>query len=327
MRTLATLLLGVLALGGCDNAGEAFTTPELPVGAIAIGFYLDRDASGGPTTGDTAMAGVRVALFRVDGVDTVKVAVSDADGLAVFDSVPLGRWQVRVDRAALGDSIATVQGDTGTIRLLATRDSAVGGRTVRLAFAEVTPAEARGLPPGRRVVVRGVVGSALQFFADSSTHLTNGTAWLRIVPSRHRPGRNGNNVGDSVSVLGTTGQRNGQPVLLNGLVQTLSERPVPVASPIGVAAVGSASGGLLDAALVSVAPAVIADTVTQGDEFVVRIAEGSDTATVRLDARLQVPKAAFAPGRTLTARGVLVPTGAGGWELKPRPVPGELSVQ
>lgn len=324
-RSLSCCAL-LLALAACDNAGESLASPTLGTGGIAVAFYLDRDATGSFTTGDTAFAGARVTLLTASGLDTVASATSGDDGIARFLDVPLGSWRVIVDRAGLGDSIATAVGDTGVIRLTAQRDSVVGSRLVRLAFREVTVAEARALPPGRRVVVRGVVGSALQFFADSSTHLTTGGTWLRIVPSRHRPGRGGNNVGDSVSVLGTTATRDGQPTLADGLILTLAERPVPAITPVSVAEIATARGGALDAALVEVVDGVIADTVAVGDEFLIRIAAGSDTARVRLDARLQTTRSAFAPGRLLTARGVLVPRN-GQWELKPRPVNGELTLR
>jgi hypothetical protein len=316
----------LLALAACDNAGESLATPTLETGGIAVGIYLDRDATGSFTVGDTAFAGARVALLAASGIDTVATAVSDNDGTARFLDVPLGSWRVVLDRAGLGDSIATAVGDTGVIRLTAQRDSIVGSRVVRLAFREVSVAEARALPSGRRVVVRGVVGSALQFFTDASTHLTGSGSWLRIIPSRHRPGRTGNNIGDSVSVLATTASRDGQPTLADGLILTLAERPAPAITPVSVAEIRTARGGALDAALVEVVDGVIADTVAVGDEFLVRIAAGNDTARVRLDARLQTTRSAFAPGRLLSARGVLVPRD-GQWELKPRPVNGELTLR
>jgi hypothetical protein len=316
----------LLAAGACDNAGSDLGLPPVAEGGIVVGFYLDRDGNGAFTTGDTVFAGARVSLLLGSGTDTIRTAVSDADGVAIFDDVPVGTWRIVADRAALGDSIAIVEGDTGTIRLLATNDSIGGGRTIRLGFQEVTPAGARLLPSGRRVFVRGRVLAGLQFFADSTSHLIGGGSALRVTGAVHRPGRNGNNPGDSVAVLGTIGRINGQPVLLGGLISSLAEGPAPVAVPVTLAEARSADDGALDAALVQLPQAAIVDTASNGDAFDVWIAVASDTVLVRIDAKLEIDPLVFAPTRLMTTRGVLVPVGDGTWVVRPRPVSGELTV-
>ncbi len=291
-----------------------YTTP-------VVFLYLDRDASGNYSTGDTVFTGARVALLAPGGRDTIRVAISSVQGVATFDSVPVGTYRVAVDRLALGDSIATVEGDTGTIRLLGQPDSILAARAVRLAFQEVTLAQARALPAGRRVVVRGRVLSALQYFRDSTAFLKDATGYLRITGARHRPGRTGNNVGDSVSVLGTTGADKGQPVLINGLFGTLAEGPAPVPVAVSVAEVATAKGGTLDAALVRVTGAKISDTMTTLPDYLVRIADAGNAATladVVIDSLIPVPAGLFRPGLTISATGVLVPRGNGTWILKPR---------
>ncbi|MBK9550374.1 MAG: hypothetical protein IPO52_15035 [Gemmatimonadetes bacterium] len=164
-----------LLLAGCGNAGESLTFPALPEGGIAVSFYLDRDATGTYTTNDTTMAGVRVALLAANGVDTIQTVLSSATGVAIFGPVPIGRYRVVVDRAALGDSIGVVVGDTGTITILARQDSNTATRLVRLGFEEVTVAQARALPAGRRVIVRGIVLSPMQAFRDSTMFLQDVT--------------------------------------------------------------------------------------------------------------------------------------------------------
>lgn len=322
MRALrAGFLTACCFLAACSNKGESLLLPGLPNGAIGVFLYLDRDASDSYTTDDTVFAGARVALLASGGRDTIRVAISSAQGVATFDSVPVGSYRVAVDRLALGDSIATVVGDSGTIRLLGQPDSILGARAVRLGFAEVTIAQARALPAGRRVVVRGRVLSALQYFRDSTSFLKDATGYLRITGARHRPPRTGNNVGDSVSVLGTVGVDNGQPVLVDGLFGTLSEGPAPVPVAVSVAEVATAKGGTLDAALVRVTGAKISDTMTTLPDYLVRIADAGNAATladVVIDSLIPVPSGLFRPGFTIGATGVLVPRGNGSWVLKPR---------
>lgn len=320
MRLTSCLVLA-LAVAACDNAGSDLGLPPLPQGAIGVGFYFDRDGSGTQTAGDTVFAGARVSLLVAAGTDTIRSAVSGANGLAVFDSLPVGTYRVVVDRGLLGDSIGVVAGDTGTIVVTAAPGGNVGGRIIRLGYREVTVAEARQLSAGIRVYVRGIVLAPLQAYSDSSTFLGWGGASIRLPGSRHRPGRTGNNPGDSVIVLGTTAQRDGQPVLASGLIGTLGVTPAPVPVAIAIADVRTASGGTLDAALISVVGAVILDTTASGPDLLVRIglqADTSVTAHVLIDAKQNAPRTIFRPGLAITVRGVLVPRGDGTWVIKPR---------
>ena len=323
MALLAPLLLVTAA---CDNAGQSLAFPELGAGEIVVGTFLDRDGSLSQSAADTVLAGVRVALLTATGSDTLRIATSQADGIARFTEVPVGSYRVRVDREALPDSLPVVVGDTGILRILARPDSAGAARTVRIGFREVTIAEARALAPGQRVFIRGVVLATLQSFRDSSTHLASGQTFIRVLGATHRPGRTGNNLGDSVIVLGTTGTNAGQPVLRGGLVGTVTERLAPIPQPISLAEAITANNGTLDAALVELPIATITDTATVTPDFRVRMAIGEDTITVLLDQLLNVQRANFIPGRLLTARGVLVPNGDGTWFLKPRPANGELQI-
>ncbi|HET9132897.1 MAG TPA: hypothetical protein VFN90_01210 [Gemmatimonadales bacterium] len=326
-RTIPLLALATLAITACENAGESLTYPALGTGEIAVGVILDRDASLSTTQGDTIVRGVRIALLPALGRDTLQIAVSDSQGVARFRDVPIGTYRIRIDREALGDTLPVVAGDTGTIRILALPDSAGAARSVRVGYQEVTLAEARTLPPGRRVVLRGTVLSALQFFRDSSTYLSGpGGSYLRVTGATHRPGRTGNNLGDSVLVLGTSGTDNGQPVLRGGLVLTLGQKLTPIPLAISIAQAITADGGRLDAALVEVPEATITDTVTVTPDFRVRVAAGTDTLMVLLDQLLTVQRNQFAPGRRFSGRGVLVPDGAGRWFLKPRPVANEITL-
>ncbi|MBA2291732.1 MAG: hypothetical protein H0W15_04665 [Gemmatimonadales bacterium] len=318
---IASCLVIALALAGCDNAGQDLGLPPLPQGAIGVGFYFDRDGSGTQTSGDTVFAGARVSLLAAAGTDTIRTAVSGSNGVAVFDSLPVGTYRVVVDRSALGDSIGVVVGDTGTIQVIAAPGGNAGARVIRLGYREVTIAEARQLAAGMRVYVRGIVQAPLQAYRDSSTFLASGGATIRLPGSRHRPGRTGNNPGDSVLVLGTTAQRDGQPVIASGLIGTLGVSAAPVPIVVTIPEARTARNGTLDAALVSVLGAVIVDTMASGPDLLVRIGLAADTTVttdVIIDAIQNAPRSIFRPGLPITVRGVLVPRGDGTWVLKPR---------
>lgn len=326
MRTSTLLTLALLATAsGCDNAGQDLGLPKLVTGAVGVGVIIDRDGTGTATPLDTIVTGVRVALFAEGGTDTVQVATTDTAGLALFRDVPIGRYRFAVVPGSVGDSLPNRQivGDS-VFRISATREGAVAVSNVLVGYPTLTLAEARAAAVGRPVFVRGLVTSAFQYFPDSATYLTDGAAYLRVIPSAHRPGRSGNNRGDSVIVFGTTARVAGQPVLANGKILTIGERPVPAIPTITVAEVRNARGGELDAAVVRVDSAVIADTTHEGNVFVAHLARDTDTLLVRVDSVLQVPTQAFAPGRSLRVTGVLVPLGDGTWYLRPRPVSGEL---
>jgi hypothetical protein len=318
----STYLVALACVGAaCTNAGEALTLPPLPAGSIGVGIYFDRDGSLSFTTLDTVLSGVRVALLAPAGTDTLRIAVSNASGLAVFDSEPVGSYRVAVDRRALPDSIGVVVGDTGVIRLEALADSIQGSRLIRLGYAEVSLAAARLLPAGRRVLVRGKVVAPLQDFRDSSAFLVDTSGTLRVTGSRPRYSGNGNNIGDSVLVLGTTGAQSGQPVLRNGLFLTYGIGVAPLPQIITVAEALNAKGGKLDAALIQLSNIVIKDTLAADPDFIVKVADPAApnvTVTVLIDQLLNAPKSIFPPGRTGTIRGVLVPVGDGTWMVKPR---------
>lgn len=312
----------VLALAGCANAGDDLGLPPGPTGTFQVAVFFDRDGTGTLTTFDTVMRAARVALFAEGGVDTFMLANSRDDGTATFINVPVGRYRFDVVRATIGDSLPVIEGANLAFPLRA--DTLNKGAVVLVSYATLSLAEARAAQPGARVFVHGVVTSPLQAFADQATFLSGGGAQLRVVPSAHRPGRNGNNIGDSVIVLGRLAQEHGQPVLRDGEVLTVGSRaPLPL-TDVTVAEIATARGGALDAAAVQAPRSVIADTASVGAEFHVRIATDPDTAMVVFDANLPVAKVNFIPGREMTTRGVLVPIAPGTWILKPRPVAGEV---
>ena len=329
MMRMPTPLLaaGVVALVACSNAGENIELPPLPTGGLGVAVYVDRDGTGTLTTLDTTFAGARVAIFGLGGLDTILAGATSPQGQATFTGVPIGRYQFAVVPASIGDSLPelTLLG-SDTLRISAQPGSTFAASAVLAGYPTLTLAEARSAAVGRRVFVRAIVTSALQFFPDSATYLRSGALALRVVPSAHWPGRTGNNLGDSVIVAGTTARVGGQPVLANARILTVGTTPAPAPIAVSVTDLPTARNGELDAALVVLDSAAIADTATVPGFYEMRVEVNGDTALVRADSLLLVPKALFVPGRGLHIRGVLVPDGNGTWYLRPRPVNGEFTV-
>jgi hypothetical protein len=229
---------------------------------------------------------------------------------------------VVIDRHALGDSVGVIAGDTGTVRISAQTDSATAVRIVRAGYAEVSLAQLRLLPAGRKVYVRGKVTVPLQTFRDTSTFIADTSGAIRIVSSHTPAGQAGNNLGDSVLVLGTTAVAQGEPVLLNGLVRTVALGVPPIPLVISSADARTARNGALDAALVQVTSLVISDTVAANPDFLVKLTDPADSTntpiTILVDQLLGAPHSFFPIGSSITVKGVLVPLADGTWVIKPR---------
>jgi hypothetical protein len=325
MRTRLLPVLLVLLGAGCSNAGEDLGLPPLATGTARFNVFLDRDGTGTLTGFDTSFGGARIALFMRGGIDTFRVGNTASDGEANFTDLPLGRYSFAIVPASLGDTLPVTFFAQGEFDLRADVLAGVGSSLV--SYATLDLEAARQAQAGRPVFIHGVVSSPLQFFSDSGMFLTSGGSYLRITGASHRPGRTGNNIGDSVVVFGRTGTDAGQPVLLNGVVLTLGTQMAPTPVDVSVAEVMTARGGELDAALVRVDHAAIGDTATVGGQFTVWIVDTltpADTARVVFDPLLQVNTTGFAIDRGFISRGVLVPDGVGTWFLKPRPVNGEV---
>ena len=151
--------------------------------------------------------GARVALFARGSVDTFKTATSNTFGVALFTQVPLGQYRVAVVPSSIGDSIevqAITVGvvDTNVVRVTFAEDTTVVQG--RLGYPEFSVREARSLPLGRRVFIRGVILSGVQSFRDTTSHVTDSSLADRLTRVALKGGLSGNNPGDSVSVLGVT---------------------------------------------------------------------------------------------------------------------------
>lgn len=322
MRT-PTLQREVLALAlvagalACSNGGSDLGFGASRTTAVSVLVYLDRDGSRTPTFAlDTVFAQARVALLVRGTGDTLRTATSTTAGLARFDGVPVGEYRVTIVPGSIGDSIEVAAIDSTNLRLNASDTNRIV--LARLGYPEVSIRAARALPVGRRVFIRGVILAGVQSFRDVTSHISDSSRAIRLTRVVLKGGLTGNSPGDSVSVLGITSTLLGQPTLDLAAISRFATRPAPIPAFISTATAATANSGVLDAGLVQVTSATISDTVSVAPDFQVTASDGSGALKIILDANLPFARNQFRPNRSITVRGVLVPDGVGGWNLKPR---------
>lgn len=183
-------------------------------------------------------------------------------------------------------------------------------------YPTVSPTEARGLPVGKTVYVRGRALNGWITFGDSTVHVADASAAIRVlnVPPATLF------AGDSIRVLGTVSVRNAQPVILASgasVLQTGVGLPHPDSVTTTVAA--AAGGGVRDAGQVAVSGTISAASTNSAGDLVLTISDGSGPLVIVLDRDAGFPTAGYTTGQVIRARGVLVPASSGtSWMLKPR---------
>jgi len=310
------LLAGLALAAACDNAGSDLGVEVETRNAVTVQVYLDRDGSHTAGATDTLFRNARVALLPFAGSDTIEAQFTTTLGVVRFEGIPLGKYRIGVTQPSIGDSIQVQEIDPDTVKIEASDTNTFV--SVRLGYPEVSVRAARALPIGRRVFVRGFILAGVQSFRDTTSHLADSSGQIRLTRVSLRGNITGNAPGDSVSVLGLTSTRAGQPTLDNAIISRFGARPAPIPLPVATITAATASNGVLDAGFVLVTGAIISDTSTIAPDFRVVASDGSGDLTIILDGNIPFSRANFRPGRSMNVRGVLVPDGAGAWRLKPR---------
>ncbi|MGQ0702886.1 MAG: hypothetical protein ACT4PM_07105 [Gemmatimonadales bacterium] len=313
----------VAAGGACSNAGSLLGFGPAATQNINVQVFLDRDRSGTFGAADTVYGPAGVSLRPVSGGQAIQTKTSGPQGTTAFENVPVGEYSITAEASSLGDSLVVAGVTPSLIRVQASQNPL--NVTVRVAYPELSIRESRQALPGRRVLIRGLVLAGVQSFRDTTSYVQDTSGQIRLTRVSLQGGLTGNNPGDSVAVIGTVSSRAGQPVLDQASIIRLATRPAPIPLIVTTAVAASAQNGALDAALVQITGAIITDTATIAPDFRVVGDDGSGPITLVLDLFMGFNRAVFVPGRSMTARGVLVPTGTGQWELKPR-VPGDVAV-
>jgi hypothetical protein len=316
---LAGLLLSGLSLTACSNAGDNLGFGPPGSGRVTATFLFDRDASGDATTPDTTFTGLRLNLVAVGSSDTVATALSDSTGNVVFTDIPVGAYRIEVGPAGLGDSLVPTKVTPATANV--TVAGAEPHFSVVITYPASTVAQVRGLSAGSRVRVAAVVLSGAQEFTDTTAYIRDSTGPIRLLSALHFDGTLSNAPGDSVQVIGVVNTRNGQPVIdLARLTNffDVGTTPAPAADTLTAVVARLAEGGARDADLVFLNTATIVSSTAVGSALQVTVDDGTAQIDLLIDAALTPSASTFPNGGSIRTFGVLVPTGAGVWQLKPR---------
>lgn len=319
MMTLAT---AVLALAACENGGATRTLGISATGIVTGLVYFDANGSRVFDAADVGFAGARVRLLAPGGADTLFRATTGADGSFRLAGVPVGTYTVIVDSASAGDTARVITTGAGPVTLTVLPGDSVAF-VGAISYPMRTIAEARALAPGQRLFVRGVALHGRTTFSDTTLHIVDGVGAMRATRVRPSPVV----AGDSVVLRARIAVRLGQRVLDDVTVFVVAPTFIPTAPTVtsAVAAAGGAAGSL-DAALVQVLNAQVIDTATVGGNMQMTVNDASGPVVVILDRaadvgfQLPLPAGIYVPTNRFDFVGVLVPTGAGAWRLKPRSV-------
>jgi hypothetical protein len=311
MRKSLGFLTVAALLAGCETPGKIIGIDD--AGVVTGLAYVDRDGDGTLSQNDGAAPGVNTALLLEATGDTVARATTRADGTFTMPAVPVGRYLLVANRGTLGDTLAVLQVEEPQITL-AVGDTAV--RRIRIGFTSTPIAQARALNDGQQVVLHGMALNGWATFGDSTVHLKDASGTLRAV---RVPGPAGIAAGDSVRMVGLMATQTGQRVLAAASATIIRKGAgLPVPDSVSTAVAASAAGGSRDAGQVRASGTIIGSQDLPSGEYVLTIDDGSGRLEVVFDMNINFGTVAFVPGAVLNVTGLLVPTSAGAWQLKPR---------
>jgi hypothetical protein len=183
----------------------------------------------------------------------------------------------------------------------------------------MTVAEARTQPTGRFVQIRAVALNGRADFGDSSVHIIDATGTIRVISV---PGISIVRA-DSLLIQGSLETLNGQPVLRAVAspppTVLLQGAPLPAPDSVSTLVASRAVNGTRDADQFRVRGTISA-VATAGTDVLLTISDGSGDLVVRLQPAARFPSGAYQVDDIVRVSGVIVPTAAGTWELKPRSI-------
>ena len=307
---VAVLTVGLFA---CDTPNEGDILEVTTTGIVQGRVYFDANANRIEDAGDPSVGNVPVEMSIRGFNSPVERQVSDANGRYEFVDLPVGTYWIDVDSIVLGDSLLVLDADTLPINI---RPGITTIRGVGLALSRVSIQEARILPVGKKVTIEGFALNSRIAFGDSTVHLSDGPTAIRAT----NVFRAGIQQGDSVRLTGRTALLDGQPVLDRVTTQILASTGTPVPVIVNTMSAASANGGTADANHVQVRNAMVIDTLTtSGGDRIVTFNDGSGALQVVFDENITFNLPWMLPDSTAArVTGVLVPTGTGSWQMKPR---------
>ncbi len=313
-------VLAAAAMAACSNAGESRILSVSTTGIVKGLVYFDKDGDRTLSAADDSVKNIRVRLLSLNGADTVSTAVTAVSGQYRVANVPVGTYRVSLDTTTLVDTAVIAQLDSTQITVLPNDSTFV---IIGVGYPHVSIRKARTtVPLGHRVFIEGIVLNAPGNFSDTTMHVQDTSAAIRMT----RVLATSANPADSVRVRGTVSTRDGQHTLdvVSTFVVTPSFLPSAVTLTVGQAQ--TAKSGTLDAQQVQILLGQVADTSRDVLGFHLSVNDTSGTVDVLLDpipfplsSLPPVPGSPYIPGSKFRIIGLLVPTGAPGvWRIKPR---------
>ncbi|HSK18852.1 MAG TPA: OB-fold nucleic acid binding domain-containing protein [Longimicrobiales bacterium] len=309
-------IFGTTAL---DNGQAVLADASVRLLSPAVGVPApDSVGTGVAATADGgARADGQVRIAGATILDTTSVAGDRV--LGVDDGS--GRLEVVLDRNVQFDAGPWVPGARFHGSGVLVPDTAGGWQLkprhrteASVTFPSMTIAAARATTAGLRVVVEGIALNGWFAFADSTVHIADATGAIRGVRVLGFVGP-----GDSIRLSGTVATRNGQPVLSNATVALLSAAVgLPALDSVSTSTAASAQGGVRDAGQVRIGGSITGTQNLPSGDVILTVNDGSGAVQVLFDRDIAFNPGPYQPGALLRASGVLVPTGTGTWQLKPR---------
>jgi hypothetical protein len=325
MKATRFLFAALLVIASCDDPGDTGFSVE-STAEIAGVIVLDANGSRTVDSSDPALPGVRLELRLANTGALAATTVTAAGGIFRFREVPVGEYRLGLVDGALGDTLELLNFTRDPFTLEAA-DSLVFG--LSLTYPTATIEEARALPPGRKIFTSGIALNPREPFGDGVVHLQGDSLYLRATDVA----RGSLNVGDSVRFLGRTGRSAGQPVLQDVTPFILvSQAAVPRRPTVTARDASSAGGGRLDAALVRLQTAEIADTATDAaGDYLVTARDGTGSVVVVFRSIFPVSRTFLNPDSVIftSVTGLLRPAVSGEgvqWRLYPR-FPDDVAAQ
>jgi len=309
-------LSGLLLLGGCKDSKSGDLLTIEATGAVAGQLFFDSNGNGAADGADRPLEGWTFRLDQLAG-GTVVSGETDADGIVLFETVPVGRLVPAVDPDELGDTISIISSTAQPFTLGAGQEVALIPVVTLPTF---TVAQARDLDPETPLFVEGVALNTFPTETERTLHLRNGNRFIRALSVDSGTVA----LGDSVRVRGRTAVSQGVPVVDGKVVYRLAAGTAPTPRTLTTGEAAGAQGGALDAALVRVQTAELLEVRDEGNAGVrLVVDDGSGPLTIHFRSFLQVDPDAIDvdTDRLAGAVGLLVPvrTATGVvWELQPR---------
>jgi hypothetical protein len=300
----------IVLLVACDNAGQDRVLGIEAEGQVTGTLFLDRNTSRTFDAPDSLLANVRVKLVVAGTRDTAASVTTNSAGVFRASGLAVGRYQVVVDQALLGDSLEVVRLEPDSVVVppsdTLTLELGVGyPRLASLASLSATPL-------GRRVVASGIAQNGSATFGDSTLFLVDSSGAVLIAGVRSEV-----QAGDSLRALGTVADQAGRRVLVNPSVFRVTPTAVPAPLTLSSAQAATASGGAAALRLARVLNARVLDTASVGDSLRLTLDDGSGPLAAMIKPSTGIARGSLLPGAVLDLTGLIAPAG-GGWRIQPR---------